>query len=192
MIMYLASGNKNKLKEIKEIFKELPVEIELWDKEIEETGQTFLENASLKALEASKNVDSLVMADDSGLVVQALNGAPGIYSARYAPTPAERIERLLNEMKDVKEDCRQAHFACAVVLAENNRILFEAEEKCEGSINYSPEGTNGFGYDPIFYLPQFNQTMAQIDEGLKNKISHRGKAFDKLKIFLIEKYFNRK
>ena len=146
------------------------------DLEIEETGKTFLENAGLKASQVALATGEWAIADDSGLAVDALNGAPGLYSARYAPTEAECIVRLLKELGETPN--RNAQFVCAVVVARpDGSIAIQYEGICQGTITHQPVGTGGFGYDPIFYVPEYQMTFAQMPAELKHEISHRGRAF---------------
>jgi len=191
MIIYLASYNQNKLREFKETISDSSIEIKISDKyiELKETGKTFLENSTIKALTISKFVNEFVVADDSGLVVSALNGAPGLYSARYAGENAsnqDKINKLLDEMKDVSKADRKAYFVCSLVLVKNSQIIFNTEEKCYGEIALESKGSYGFGFDPVFYIPEFNKTMAELEPEIKNQISHRGKAIKKLNEFLMK------
>ncbi len=184
--LIVATGNIGKLAEMQEYLRDLPIELQLKPKEIEieETGLTFQENAALKAATVAKATGKWAIADDSGLVVKALNGAPGIYSARYGNSDKDRIARLLKELGDKKD--REAKFVCAVAIAApDGSIVLETEGECEGEILYSARGEGGFGYDPIFYVALEKQTFAEMRSELKRKISHRGKAFEQL-IPLIE------
>ncbi len=179
--LILATGNPGKLREIQEYLNE-----EIWDLqlkpedlEIEETGTTFRENAAIKASQIAQAIGEWAIADDSGLAVDALNGAPGLYSARYGKTDAERIARLLRELGDSKN--RSAQFICAIAIASGDgTIIVETEGICHGEILTKAQGNNGFGYDPIFYVPELKQTFAQMSPEVKNKISHRGQAFKHL------------
>lgn len=147
--------------------------------EIEETGDTFAANACLKASQVAQATGNWAIADDSGLQVDALNGAPGVYSARYSKTDKERISRLLRELGD--EPNRQAQFVCAVAIARpDGAIALQAEGICRGEILHAPRGTGGFGYDPIFYVPAHQMTFAEMTPELKREISHRGRAFQAL------------
>lgn len=149
------------------------------DLEIEETGATFLANACLKASQVAAALGEWAIADDSGLSVDALAGAPGIYSARYAPTTQARIERLLLELQD--SDDRQAHFTCAIAVARpDGEIVLQTEGVCTGEILRAPRGSGGFGYDPIFYLPEYQMSFAEMSPELKDRVSHRGRAFQAL------------
>ena len=179
--LIVATGNPGKLKEMQEYLVGLDWQLELKPKdlEIEETGKTFRENAALKASSVAKAMGEWAIADDSGLAVDALNGAPGLYSARYGKTDEERINRLLRELEG--KDNRTAQFVCAIAIARpDGAIALQTEGICPGEILYSPQGSGGFGYDPIFYVPSQQQTFAQMSPGVKNKISHRGRAFEKL------------
>lgn len=182
--LIVATRNKGKVKEFAEIFRDIPVEIISMqdaglDIEVEETGSTFEENALLKAREIARISGEAVIADDSGLEVDSLDGAPGIYSARFAGEGASASDRnikLLKLLEDVPEEKRTARFVCAVAFVTPDGRDHTVRGTCEGRIAFKPEGNNGFGYDPLFYLPEFNQTMAQIAPEIKNRISHRGKA----------------
>lgn len=144
--------------------------------DIEETGETFAANARLKASVVARETGQWAIADDSGLQVDALQGAPGIYSARYGNSDRERIERLLRELTG--ESNRAAQFVCVVAIARpDGTIALEAEGICRGEILQSPRGEGGFGYDPIFYVPQQGQTFAEMAPETKQHLSHRGKAF---------------
>jgi XTP/dITP diphosphohydrolase len=152
---------------------------------IEETGVTFLSNAILKALHYSKLAPDLTLADDSGLCVSALGGRPGVHSARYAENPAARIQRVLREMESVSETQRDAVFYCALALAKSGQIVWTIQENVSGFIAHSPSGTKGFGYDPIFFLPERLRTMAELNTEEKNRLSARGKALAQLRKFLV-------
>lgn len=147
--------------------------------EIEETGETFAANACLKASQIAKATGNWAIADDSGLEVDALNGAPGVYSARYAKRDSERIAKLLKELGN--EVNRQAQFVCVVAIASpDGAIALQSEGICRGEILHAPRGDGGFGYDPIFYVPEKQLTFAEMTRELKGSISHRGKAFTAL------------
>lgn len=153
-LLVVATGNPGKVLEMQEYMADLNLQLQLKPKdlEVEETGKTFLANACLKASEVAKATKKWAIADDSGLVVNALDGRPGIYSARYAPTVPEQIERVLRELGDNPE--RLAQFVCALAIAQpDGTIALKTEGICHGEILYSPRGNGGFGYDPIFYLP---------------------------------------
>ncbi len=177
-ILIVATGNPGKLREIQDYLVDLDWELQLKsdDIEIEETGNTFMENACLKASQVAKTLEKWAIADDSGLAVDALNGAPGIYSARYGKTDQERIERVLRELGNGEN--RRAKFICAVAIASpDGSIILQTEGICQGEILLAPRGTGGFGYDPIFYLPQQGQTFAEMRSQVKQQLSHRGQAF---------------
>ena len=179
--LVVATGNPGKLAEIQEYLVDLPWQLELKPAEIdvEETGTTFIANARIKAAEVAKALDKWAIADDSGLAVDVLDGAPGLYSARYGKTDEDRINRLLKELGDT--DNRQAKFICAIAIADpDGKIILETEGICPGEILYSPSGNGGFGYDPIFYVPSQQQTFAEMPPKTKAKISHRGVAFAQL------------
>lgn len=182
----LATKNKNKLKEISSLFRSLlDIEVILPNEniEVEETGQTFLENASLKASETAKKMNLPSLADDSGLCVNALNGRPGIYSSRYEKDDDSRIKKLLSELKNQQD--KTAYFCCAMAFSdEKGNIVFSAEGKCFGKIIEEKRGNNGFGYDPIFFIPELNKTLAEIPLDEKNKISHRSRALSQIIEFL--------
>jgi XTP/dITP diphosphohydrolase len=182
--LIVATKNKGKLREFMQIFERLPFDIiSMTDAgindDIDETGSSFEENALIKARAVWKASGRAVIADDSGLEVDALNGAPGIYSARYAGcnvTDRDRNEKLLEALKDVPQEKRTARFVCAVALVLPSGRSLTVRGTCEGNITFEPAGCNGFGYDPLFYVPEFGLTIAQMDSDTKNKISHRGKA----------------
>jgi XTP/dITP diphosphohydrolase len=152
---------------------------------IEETGETFLENAIQKAQHYSRFVADLTLADDSGLCVAALGGRPGVHSARYADGPTARIRRLLGEMEGVPDNRRQAVFYCALALARSGKIIWTVQSDVSGVIAHEPSGTAGFGYDPVFILPERNRTMAELSTEEKNRLSARGKALSELRNFLL-------
>ena len=179
--LVVATGNPGKLGEIQEYLVDLPWQLELKPAKIdvEETGTTFIANARIKAAEVAKALDKWAIADDSGLAVDVLDGAPGLYSARYGKTDEDRINRLLRELGDT--DNRQAKFICAIAIADpEGKIVLETEGVCFGEILNSPRGDGGFGYDPIFYVPSQQQTFAEMSPKTKAKISHRGVAFAQL------------
>ncbi len=177
-LLVVATGNPGKVKEMQEYLADLNLQLELKPKalEIEETGETFIANARLKAAEVAKATGKWAIADDSGLAVEALGGRPGIYSARYAATVAAQIERVLTELGDNSN--RQAKFICAIAIARpDGKIVLETEGVCPGEILYSPQGNDGFGYDPIFYIPAEKKTFAEMSAEMKRSLSHRGQAF---------------
>lgn len=183
----LATSNPHKIEEINAITENLGVEFILPPDVFDpiENGETFEENALLKAKEANKLTNMLTLADDSGLCVDALDGGPGIYSARYADTPKSRIEKLLTVLKNVPSEKRTAKFVCAMVLLdEHGKVLFSDRGECFGKIGLEPKGKNGFGYDPVFIVNGTNLTMAELSEEEKNKISHRAIALNKVINFI--------
>lgn len=195
MRFILASSNSKKLKEMREILSELGVEVVSQSEaginiEVEETGDTFEENARLKA-EAVMEASGLpAIADDSGLMVDALGGAPGIYSARYGTkeckNDTERTNFLLRNMGDTEN--RTARFVSSIACAFPDGRRLTARGECEGLILKQPRGSGGFGYDPVFYLPEFKLTMAEMTAEEKNKVSHRGRALHDFKIELKKIY----
>lgn len=187
----LATSNPHKVEEINAITNDLGIEFVLPPKGFDpiENGKTFEENAIIKAKEANKLTNMPVLADDSGLCVEALGGGPGIYSCRYADTPKARIDKLLKELKNIPLEKRGAKFVCAMVLLdENGDILFSDNGECFGEIAFEPKGTNGFGYDPVFIINDRDITMAELSEDEKNKISHRAFALNKV-INFIKNYY---
>lgn len=153
--------------------------------DIEETGDTFMANAVLKAEHYSKYVDTLTLADDSGLSVAAIGGRPGVHSARYAGDPMARIERLLRELEYVPDRLRDAVFYCALAVARSGTLIWTVQRDVVGVIAHAPIGTEGFGYDPVFRLPELNRTMAELTTEEKNRLSARGKALAELHKFLL-------
>ncbi|MFN3679012.1 RdgB/HAM1 family non-canonical purine NTP pyrophosphatase [Thermosynechococcus sp.] len=178
----LASHNAGKVKEFQGwlqpwIGELLPLPATI---EIAETADSFVGNACLKAATAAKEMGAWAIADDSGLVVHALQGAPGIYSARYGATDAERIERLLREMAGVSD--RAAEFICVIALARpDGTIAVTTEGRCAGEILTAPRGQGGFGYDPIFWVPSQQRTFAEMSPTEKQQVSHRGQALQRLR-----------
>lgn len=189
----LASNNKNKIREFREIFSDYNI-LSLNDigfnAEIEETGETFLENSFIKAKTIhlflkDKNLDYDVVSDDSGLCVEALNGAPGVYSARYAGihgNDAENIKKLLKELEG--KDNRKAYFICSIVLYKSNGKYYDVEGKTYGTITNEKIGDDSFGYDPVFLSDDLGKTFGQASADEKNKVSHRGRAIKQLKLLL--------
>lgn len=174
----LGTNNKHKIDEINLIAKNYEVEFVLPSKGYKaiEDGNSFLKNAYCKANCARKNAKTeLFLADDSGLCIEALKGAPGIYSARYAQTAQDRINRVLEELKGI--DNRKAKFVCAMVLVnKKGEIVFQVQKECHGTILEEQRGKNGFGYDPIFFVDSENRSMAELSDTEKSKISHRALA----------------
>lgn len=196
MKFIIATNNPKKLIELERILKPLGIdavsakEAGVVLDDVEETGTTFAENAFLKANSAYKKTGMPSVADDSGLSVDALNGRPGVYSARYAgenATDKDRYTKLLGEMKDIPEDERTAHFTSAIccILSDGSKI--EVEGRCDGRIAFEPSGDGGFGYDPVFLYGE--RSYAQLTAEEKDKVSHRGKSLRKLQEEL-QKHFN--
>lgn len=192
MQIVLGTGNPSKVFEINKIANSEIIEFVLptGDFNPEETGATFEENSYIKAKAASDISGKLSLADDSGLCIEALDGAPGLYSARYAGTQQAKIERILSELKDFEgAENRRAKFVCCMTLVDGaGKVLHISKGECHGHIITQAQGTNGFGYDPIFMPDGYDITIAQMSEDEKNAISHRGNALrDMLKF--IEKNF---
>ena len=175
--LVIASSNKGKIGEFKKLLDDFPIDLltQPVGFEIEETGSTFMENARIKAIAVSQATGNLSLADDSGLSVEALGGAPGIYSSRYASSDKQRIEKLLAELKPFSN--RKAKFECALCIASGEKVLIEVSGFCEGLITFFPKGQNGFGYDPIFEVSGLGETYAEMDHEKKKHIGHRGNAF---------------
>jgi XTP/dITP diphosphohydrolase len=188
--LWFASGNKGKLREYRGLAQAAgrALQLELLPgfaeiTEFEEKAPTFAENAAGKALYFGKHAKGLLFADDSGLVVPALGGAPGVLSARFAGPGAsneEKIAKLLEEMREKRGPERSAYFVCVIALVNDGRPLGVVSEKVDGEILEAPRGSGGFGYDPAFYFPALGKSFAELDEGQKNTHSHRGKAFRRL------------
>ena len=185
-IIVLATRNSGKIREFQQLLTNFPVEIKgLSDfgpiPEVEEDGETFDVNAYKKALFTAKALGLPAIADDSGLVVETLGGAPGVKSARYAgenSTDKENIDKLLVEMKGL--DIRRAAFECVISIAVPSGPALTYEGRCEGEITLEPKGKSGFGYDPVFFCPQFDKTFAELSSEEKNRVSHRGKALQEV------------
>jgi len=186
-ILVLATRNKNKIREFQEILKDFPIEIRSLSDfgtlpEAIEDGETFDDNAYKKAIHTAKILGLPAIADDSGLIVEALNGAPGVYSARYAgngATDDENVDKLLQDMKGIKN--RKATFQCVLSIAVPSGPALTYEGMCEGILLEKRQGISGFGYDPIFYFENLGKTFAECSMEEKNKVSHRGKALAELK-----------
>ncbi len=182
-----ATKNNNKLIEVSNILKNTGISTIKIEGEFnpEETGQTFEENAYIKAYAAAKIMNKPALADDSGLVVDALDGRPGVHSSRYAENDTKRIEKLLNELKDIAPEKRTARFICSmIIVAPDGKTLYSCNGSCEGLIINTPKGKNGFGYDPVFFIPEKNATLAELTMEDKNQLSHRAKALKKIIGFL--------
>jgi XTP/dITP diphosphohydrolase len=178
----VATSNAHKVDEYRELLKNQDIELKsLLDfpgfPEVEENGKTFVENASIKAIAASKFCEAAAFADDSGLEVEALDGRPGIYSSRYAATDKERIAKLLGELEGVEN--RNARFVCAIAIAFNGEVIATFEGEVKGVIAKEPSGNGGFGYDPVFIPNNFDKSFGDLPAEVKNQISHRANAFKK-------------
>ncbi|MFJ7826979.1 XTP/dITP diphosphatase [Psychrobacillus sp. NPDC096623] len=190
----IATKNKGKAKDFEALFNPLGYEVKTLhdvaeEMDVEETGTTFEENALLKASALAEHLQTLVIADDSGLEIDALDGRPGIYSARYAgeeKSDEANIDKVLHELEGVKEPERTARFVCAIAVASPNNKPITVRGTCEGIIGTERKGTNGFGYDPIFYVPSEQKMMAELSAEEKGAISHRGNAINKLSLVLKE------
>lgn len=194
MKLVLASSNPGKLKEFSHLFSDLALDIkpqsEWGVEDAEETGLSFVENAIIKARHAAEKTQLPSLADDSGLVVDALEGRPGIYSARYAGINANaqnNIEKLLDECRDIPQAKRQARFVCVLVFFHypGDPYPLICQASWEGELLFSPRGENGFGYDPIFWVPTHHCSAAELSDEIKNQISHRAKAFNVLHHLLL-------
>ncbi len=190
----VASKNKGKITEIAAVLAGLPVTVLDLDKfgdipEVEETGDTFTANAILKARHYAFFTGKACLADDSGLEVEALSGAPGVYSARYAGEGASdeiNNRKLLNALSGVAPGKRNARFRCVLAFIDTDGKIITADGVCEGVILEKPQGAGGFGYDPLFYIPELGQTLAEISVSDKNAISHRGQALRNMSVKLAE------
>ena len=188
MKFLLASSNPGKLREYRELANDAGVELDEMPnfREIEsfdESSPTFAENAAGKAIHYSRFTTATILADDSGLVVPALNGAPGVHSARYAGSNAsdeDRIRKLLGEMAEKTGDQRRAKFICVTAIARQGLVLAVASDFAQGLLTEKPRGKDGFGYDPIFLFQELDRTYAELTRKEKNVYSHRGKAFRKM------------
>ena len=187
--MIFATTNEGKMKEIRMIMADLGMEIlslkDLGIKvDIEENGTTFEENAIIKAKAICEMTGEMVIADDSGLEVDYMNKAPGVYSARYLgeDTPySVKNQTIIDNLKDAKDEERSARFVCAIAAAFPDGKVITTRATVEGYIGYEEKGTNGFGYDPLLYVPEYKMTTGEMNPELKNKISHRGKALEMMK-----------
>ncbi|QVL31852.1 RdgB/HAM1 family non-canonical purine NTP pyrophosphatase [Telmatocola sphagniphila] len=188
--LVLGTKNKKKLTELKDLLADLPFEVldlSPWPDvpDVEETGTTFEENARLKATGFARSVREYVLAEDSGLVVPALKGAPGVYSARYGGThgnDAANNTRLLAELKDIPPEKREAYYVCTAALADpEGNVLVVTEGRCHGRIVSDYRGGGGFGYDPLFLVPEYHQTFGELSLRVKQALSHRAKAVSQLR-----------
>lgn len=189
-VFVIATSNMGKFRELRDMLREVEKEVEFLSlqyfpdyKAPPETGTTFEENAVLKATDAARQLNQLVLADDSGLVVPALDDQPGVYSARYAgphATGAENRKLLLANMGHLTDLQRQAYFACGLAVADPSGLLLYEEARVEGEILTEQRGSSGFGYDPLFLKYGYSHTFAELDEATKNRVSHRRKAVDRI------------
>ncbi len=183
--LLLATTNPHKIEEFRAIFTDLPfqllslADVSLADMDVEETGTTFQQNAELKALAYAKASNMLVLSDDSGIEIDALNGGPGVYSARFLGVKTsypERFRVILEQLQGLEGRQRAARYRCVICIAEPSGYQQSVEGTLEGYIADAPRGTGGFGYDPIFLVPEFGKTAAELPPEVKNRISHRGRA----------------
>ncbi|MGA1840497.1 MAG: XTP/dITP diphosphatase [bacterium] len=187
MDLIIATRNKHKIIEIREIWSDLGFRFLSLDDlsqkiEIRETGRTFSENAIKKAFQVANRINAFVLADDSGIEVEALGGKPGVVSARYAglkATDNQNNRKLLNALQGVTWEKRGARYRCVIALIDLQKKIYISEGSCEGIIAFKPSGKRGFGYDPIFYVPEYGMTMAGLSLEVKNRISHRARALQK-------------
>ena len=181
----LATNNLGKVKEIKDILDSPEIKI-LTMKDfpplpkVEEDGKTYQENAFKKARKVSEYTGKICLADDSGLEIDYLKGKPGIYSSRWGNSDEERINKVLRLLENVPKNKRNGKFVCVVVLVFPDGKIYMVKEECKGSITFNPKGEHGFGYDPIFLVPEYDKTFAELGDKIKNQISHRGKAMRKM------------
>lgn len=197
MDLLVATKNSGKILEVETYFKGMSFNLcSLVDLKktsgVTEDGKTLEENAIKKALHYSKYTDKMVLADDSGLMVDCLNGAPGVHSARYAgasATDLDKCQKILKEMEGVPWEERMARFECEIALAQTGEIISTFHGECSGSITLEMKGDHGFGYDPIFYYPPLEKTFAELGRKEKEKVSHRGAALSLAAKFLQERYF---
>ncbi|MEW6657455.1 MAG: XTP/dITP diphosphatase [Thermodesulfobacteriota bacterium] len=196
--LVMATRNAGKVRELRDLLEGLGIELlSLVDfpdlPEIPEEGATFAENAGIKAREVARLTHLPALADDSGLEVTALGGRPGVFSARYAqdrtqpnaPTDPDNWRKLLEEMAGVPREEREGRFVCAIALALPDGRVFTARGECRGYIALEPRGSHGFGYDPVFWVPEYDRTMAELGPEVKNRISHRARALAALKDILV-------
>jgi len=181
----IATNNLGKVKEIKDILDSPEIKI-LTMKDfsplpkVEEDGKTYQENAFKKARKVSEYTGKICLADDSGLEIDYLRGKPGIYSSRWGNSDEERINKVLRLLENVPKNKRNGKFVCVVVLVFPDGKIYMVKEECKGSITFNPKGEHGFGYDPIFLVPEYDKTFAELGDKIKNQISHRGKAMTKM------------
>jgi len=190
--LLMATTNHKKLEELRTLFADLPVSVRfLADlplfEEVEETGKTFEENARLKAAGYARQSGLLTLAEDSGLCCDALEGAPGVYSARFAGegrSDEENNQKLLRLLDKLPDNCRGAYYVSTIALADPDKVLTVVRGEVHGVIVREPRGSGGFGYDPIFFYPAFGKTFGEVPAGAKHEVSHRARAYSKLKEFL--------
>jgi len=181
----IATNNFGKVKEIKDILDSPEIKI-LTMKDfphlpkIEEDGKTYQENALKKARKISEYTGKICLADDSGLEIDYLKGEPGIYSSRWGNSDKERVNKVLKLLENVPKNKRNAKFVCVAVLVFPDGKIYMVKEECKGSIEFKPKGEHGFGYDPIFLVPEYEKTFAELGDKIKNQISHRGKAMRRM------------
>ncbi|PKN33173.1 MAG: non-canonical purine NTP pyrophosphatase [Deltaproteobacteria bacterium HGW-Deltaproteobacteria-19] len=194
-----ASRNRGKIREIRALLEGLPISLRSLDDfpdapDVEEDGDTFWANARKKALAIARHTGCAALADDSGLTVAALGGAPGVHSARYAgenADDAKNIDKLLRVMKDIPKERRNAAFRCVLVLCEPDGSCESFEGAWDGRIAETPDGDGGFGYDPVFYVPALGKTVARLSLEEKNRLSHRARAFGRFREALERRFQNR-
>jgi len=193
--LLVATHNAGKLSEIRTLLKDLPLELQSladWPgvAEVEETGHSFAENAALKAASYAQRTGEWTLCDDSGLEVLALDGAPGLFSARYAgegASDAERIERLLSELAQTRDRERSARFVCVTAVSTPaGEVINLSEGECRGRIAHAPRGSHGFGYDPVFVPAGFEQTFGELPSEIKHQLSHRARALKAARRFLVK------
>lgn len=191
--LVIATKNNNKKKELEKLVKDLKVDVislsglKTHLPHVVEDGKTFRQNAIKKALTFSRYIEGIILADDSGLVVEALGGKPGVRSSRFAHTTAndqENNAKLLRLMENVAGNKRGATFVCVIAVAKNGTLIGTSEGKCKGKIGFELKGKNGFGYDPLFTPAGYHKTFAELKGSFKNRISHRGKALKKAKAII--------
>ena len=194
MKIIIATGNKDKVREINELLEGTGFEARSMKEagiscDIVEDADSFKGNALIKARTVAQFTDDYVLADDSGICIDALDGAPGIYSSRFCgedSTYEEKFRKIFEMLKDVPEEKRTAHFTCAIAVVNPDKTEFTVEEYFNGVLHEKPAGVNGFGYDPIFYVPEYGMTSAEMSPELKNSMSHRGKALRKAVELILE------
>lgn len=197
--LLIATNNQNKFKELKELLNDLPIQLLSLNDfpnaiEVEEDGSSFRENAEKKALGFARQTSCLTLADDSGLSVDYLKGNPGIYSARFAGPEKDDLKncnKVIDLLKSVPPEDRSASFKCALALATPDAVVSVVEESVSGFITDRMTGKNGFGYDPLFFYPNFGKTFGEVSSDLKHSVSHRGKALCRMKEVLREYFKNR-